>query len=57
MSTGELPALEVVIPAKAGSHTATARAADKWIPAFAGIYCFSVTGAFASFAYPLRSLR
>jgi hypothetical protein len=30
---------------------------DKWIPAFAGIYCFSVTGAFASFAYPLRSLR
>jgi hypothetical protein len=26
----------IVIPAKAGIHRATARAAEKWVPAFAG---------------------
>jgi len=32
-----LPISTIVIPAKAGIHRATGGAADKWIPAFAGM--------------------
>src|SRR5436190_23233384 len=36
-AAASLELLTAVIPAKAGIHQATARAAEKWIPAFAGM--------------------
>src|SRR6188472_350817 len=43
----------IVVPAKAGTHLATSRAADWWVPAFPGTTAFSICIAreAASFAF------
>ena len=40
----ELNAIEGPIPAKAGTHAATAREVAKWAPAFAGVVTLSLLG-------------
>src|SRR5436309_1468792 len=35
---------KVVVPAKAGTHSSTARKADRWIPAFVGMTIYTEQG-------------